>query len=132
MAAIHNSQPPVNEGTGTALTDGDYADLARRWIDSELAAAAKIRRVDSNTGRSLVGRRDHASYEGLAIPYSLPGESHVREWRLRRDHPDMEYKDGKPRERGKYLSPPGRKNMIYFAPGVSAELRSEEHTSELQ
>ena len=122
MAAIHNSQPPVNEGTGTALTDGDYTDLARRWIDSELAAAAKIRRVDSNTGRSLVGRRDHASYEGLAIPYSLPGESHVREWRLRRDHPDMEYKDGKQRERGKYLSPPGRKNMIYFAPGLSPEL----------
>ena len=75
-----------------------------------------------DTGRSLVGRRDHASYEGLAIPYFLPGESRIREWRLRRDHPDIEYKDGKPRERGKYLSPPGRKNMIYFVPGISLDL----------
>jgi P4 family phage/plasmid primase-like protien len=114
--------PPVNEGTGKALADEDYANLARRWIDSELAVAAKIRRVDSNTGRSLVGRRDHAAYDGLAIPYFLPGESRIREWRLRRDHPDIEYKDGKPRERAKYLSPPGRKNMIYFVPGISQDL----------
>ena len=112
----------MNEGTGPALTDADYASLAGRWIDSELAAAAKIRRVDSGTGRSLVGRQDHASYEGLAIPYFLPGESRIREWRLRRDHPEIEYKDGKPRERGKYLSPPGRKNMIYFVPGISLDL----------
>jgi P4 family phage/plasmid primase-like protien len=112
----------VNEGTGKALTDADYASLAGRWIDSELAAAAKIRRVDSGTGCSLVGRQDHASYEGLAIPYFLPGESRIREWRLRRDHPEIEYKDGKPREREKYLSPPGRRNMIYFVPGVSLDL----------
>jgi hypothetical protein len=112
----------VNEGTGPALTDADYASLAGRWIDRELAAAAKIRRVDSGTGRSLVGRQDHASYEGLAIPYFLPGESRIREWRLRRDHPEIEYRDGKPRERGKYLSPPGRKNMIYFVPGISLDL----------
>ena len=39
-----------------------------------------------------------------------------------RDHPDSEYKDGKPRERGKYLSPPGRKNILYFVPGLPAEL----------
>ena len=70
----------------------------------------------------LIGRRDHASYEGLAIPYFLPGESRIREWRLRRDHPDLEYKDGKPKERGKYMSPPGRRNMIYFVPGSSPDL----------
>ena len=116
------SGPPVNESTGSALTDADYASLAGRWIDSELAAAAKIRRVDSGTGRSLVGRQDHASYEGLAIPYFLPGESRIREWRLRRDRPEIEYKDGKPRERAKYLSPPGRRNMIYFVPGISLDL----------
>ena len=122
MHATAKGHPPVNEGTGSALTDADYASLAGRWIDSELAAAAKIRRVDSSTGRSFVGRRDHASYERLAIPYFLPGESHIREWRLRRDHPEIEYKDGKPRERGKYLSPPGRRNMIYFVPGISPDL----------
>ena len=90
MSAIWNGQAPVNEGPGNALTDTDYPNLARRWIDRQLAEAARIRRVDSNAGRLLVGRRDHASYEGLAIPYFLPGESRVREWRLRRDHPDIE------------------------------------------
>src|SRR3989442_1156949 len=121
MGATRNGQP-VNDETGKTLADADYANLAGRWIDRELAEAASIRRVNSDTGRSLVGRRDHASYEGLAIPYFLPGESRIREWRLRRDHPDIEYKDGKPRERGKYLSPPGRKNMIYFVPGISLDL----------
>jgi hypothetical protein len=46
----------------------------------------------------------------------------VREWRLRRDHPDIEYRKGKPKERGKYLSPPGRGNMIYFVPGLTPDL----------
>ena len=107
---------------GSDLTDADYANLARRWIDKQLADAAGIRRVDSNTGGLLMGRRDHGLYDGLAIPYFLPGEVRIREWRLRRDHPDIEYKDDKPKERGKYLSPPGRKNMIYFVPGVAHDL----------
>src|ERR1017187_8433344 len=113
----------MNEEVGGGLTDSDYASLQRRWIDRQLADIAEIRRVDSDTGRLLVGRRDHlGSYEGLAIPCFLPGESRLREWRLRRDHPDIEYKDGKSKERGKYLSPPGRKNMIYFVPGTSHDL----------
>jgi hypothetical protein len=121
MSATRNGQP-MNEEIGNALTDTDYANLARRWIDRQLAEEARIRRVGSDTGRLFMGRRDHGSYEGLAIPYFLPGESRVREWRLRRDHPDIEYKDGQPRERGKYLSPPGRRNMIYFVPGTSQDL----------
>jgi len=112
----------VTEELGSPPTEADYAGLARRWIDRKLADTARIWRVDSDTGRLLVGRRDSASYAGLAIPYFLPGESHIREWRLRRDQPDLEYKDGKQKERGKYLSPPGRKNMIYFVPGLSSEL----------
>src|SRR5215472_15095205 len=39
--------------------------------------------------------------------------------RLRRDQPDLEYDSAsnlKPRQ--KYLSPPGRSNMLYFVPGV--------------
>lgn len=106
----------------TDLTDSDYANLARRWIDRSYADAAGIRRVDSEIGRDLVGRRGHGSYEGLAIPYFLPGELRVREWRLRRDHPDIEYKRGKPKECGKYLSPPGCRNMLYFVRGVSPDL----------
>jgi hypothetical protein len=90
--------------------------------DRSLVNAAGIERVDSEAGKALVGRRDQGSYSGLAIPYSLPGDPHVRERRLRRDHPEIEYKDGKPRERNKYLSPPGGKNMLYFPPAVAPEL----------
>jgi len=113
---------PRLEETGSSLTNADYASLARRWIDNDLADSAGIRRVDSDAGRLIVGRRDHGSYEGLAIPYFLPGESRIREWRLRRDYPDLEYKDGKPKERGKYMSPPGRRNMLYFVPGTTQDL----------
>jgi P4 family phage/plasmid primase-like protien len=112
----------VHDEIGNALTVADYVSLARRWIDKTLADLAGIRRVDSNTGSVLVGRCDQGNYEGQAIPYFLPGELLIREWRLRRDHPDIEYKDGKRKERGKYLSPPGRKNMIYFVPGASQDL----------
>src|ERR1022692_2408659 len=118
MGAKLSSHPPVGGGTGNPLTDADYADLEKRWIDKPLADAAKIRHADSATGRRLVGRRGSGDYAGLAIPYFLPGESHEREWRLHRDHPEIEYKDGKPIERGKYLSPLGRKNVIYFVPGT--------------
>jgi P4 family phage/plasmid primase-like protien len=108
---------------GAVPLDADFASLERRWITRELAIAAGIRRVDSYTGASFVGRRDNGSYAGLLIPYTLPGESRVREWRLRRDHPDIEYgKDGRPKERGKYLSPPGRANMMYFAPDTPTSL----------
>jgi hypothetical protein len=107
---------------GSDLTEDDYRRLAARWIESQLADLAQIRRFDSDSGRDLVGRRDRGNYEGLGIPYFLPGESRIREWRLRRDHPEIEYKDGKPRDCGKYLSPPGRKNMLYFVPGLPAEL----------
>ncbi|MBM3739851.1 MAG: DUF3854 domain-containing protein [Acidobacteria bacterium] len=112
----------MSDEPGTALTDADFANLARRWIDRDTAESARIRRVDSNTGRLLVGRRDHASYEGMALPYFFPGESRVREWRLRRDQPDIEYKDGRPKERAKYMSPPGRSNMGYFVPGISQDV----------
>jgi hypothetical protein len=120
MSVVNTGAPESNSGSG--LTEDDYRKLAARWIESQLADLAQIRRFDSDSGRDLVGRRDRGNYEGLGIPYFLPGESRIREWRLRRDHPDIEYRDGKPRERGKYLSPPGRKNMIHFVPGVPPEL----------
>ncbi len=69
----------MNEQTGNVLTDADYASLARRWIDRQLADDAGIRRVDSNTGHQLMARRDYGSYEGLAIPYYMFGQSYVRE-----------------------------------------------------
>jgi hypothetical protein len=128
MSAPPTVRPRVTENAGNALTEADYANLARRWIDRGLADAAGVRRVNSSAGASFIGRRDNGSYDGLLIPYLLSGESRVREWRLRRDRPDIEYKDGQPRERNKYLSPPGRRNMIYFVPGVSPDLLKDPAT----
>ena len=62
----------------------------------------------------MVGRSGSGNYEGIVIPYVWPGSSCVREHRLRRDHPEME--NGKPK--AKYISPPGRSNMLYFANGT--------------
>jgi predicted P-loop ATPase len=89
-----------------------------------LAEAARLRRVDSLAGAELVGRKS-GDYSGIAIPYSLPGSTEIREYRLRRDHPEMEVdSQGRVKPKQKYLSPPGRGNMLYFAPGTTdAQLR---------
>jgi predicted P-loop ATPase len=101
---------------GSELSLGDFAALEGRWIDRSLAEAAFLRRVDSFTGSQLVGRRG-GDYSGIAIPYFAPGSQQVREYRLRRDHPDLESgPDGALKVRQKYLSPPGRGNMLYLPP----------------
>ena len=112
---------------GSELSVGDFAALEGRWIDRPLAEAAFLRRVDSFTGSQLVGRRG-GDYAGIAIPYFAPASQHVREYRLRRDHPDLESApDGALKIRQKYLSPPGRGNMLYLAPGCDEEeLRDSE------
>jgi hypothetical protein len=104
------------------LTEADYKALAARGIDPATAHAARIRRVPSAEGAQLVGRseRGSKSYAGLVMPYVLIGETKEREFRLRLDQPDLEYrKDGSTRERGKYLSPPGRGSLIYFPLAVT-------------
>jgi hypothetical protein len=89
-----------------------------RWIDPGLGRRVGLRRVDSLTGAEIVGRKG-GDYSGIAIPYFHPGSERVRDYRLRRDHPDMEYDvAGNFKVRQKYLSPPGRSNMLYLPPGV--------------
>jgi hypothetical protein len=88
-----------------------------RWIDRALAIHAGLRRVDSLTGTQMIGRKS-GNYSGIVIPYFYPGSAHVRDYRLRRDRPDLEYDfAGNLRPRQKYLSPPGRSNMVYIVPG---------------
>jgi len=99
---------------GSKLTESDYASLAARWIDRNLADLAQLRRVDSITGAEVIGRKN-GNYSGILIPYFRPDSDQVREFRLRRDQPDLEYDAaGNLRERQKYLSPPGRSNMLYL------------------
>ena len=100
----------VNGLRGRGLVQSDYESLAGRWIDRATADRECLRRIDHIEGREIVGRSGGGLFDGILIPYVLPGENYVREFRLRRDHPDWE--DGKPKQ--KYVSPPGRGNMLYF------------------
>ena len=107
---------------GSDLTAADYSALDARWIDRDLADGAHLRRVDSMTGCEIGGRRG-GNYAGILIPYFLPGSDQVREYRLRRDQADLEYDaSGNLKPRQKYLSPPGRSNMLYVVPGVGPAL----------
>ena len=107
---------------GCELNAADYSALEARWIDRELAERAGLRRVDSLTGGEIVGRRN-GNCAGILIPYFHPGLNRVRDYRLRRDQPDLEYdSSGTLKSRQKYLSPPGRSNMLYLVPGTPQSL----------
>ena len=111
---------------GGSLSDIDLQRLAGSGIDAELAASAFLRRVDTFDGAEIVGRNGKADYAGIVFPYTWPGEGHVREYRLRRDKPDFEQAaDGKLKEVGKYLSPPGRGSMLYFHPDSQEQWLSD-------
>jgi hypothetical protein len=101
------------------LTVQDFAALEARWIDRGLALQAGLRRVDSLTGGEIVGRNG-GNYTGIVIPYFHPGSDQVREYRLRRDHPDLEYDStGNLKSRQKYLSPPGQRVQKRIAAAVA-------------
>jgi hypothetical protein len=103
---------------GSELASQDFADLEMRWIDRRLAIHAGLRRVDSLTGGEIVGRKG-GNHAGIVIPYFHPGSDQVREYRLRRDHPELECDSaGNLKPRQKYLSPPGRSNMLYVVPDI--------------
>ena len=113
------TKQPVIPGSPLSLTD--LEGLSRVGIDADLAERALLRRVDSVTGAQLVGRAGSGDYSGMLFPYFRPGVDAVRDYRLRRDKPDMEYQHGELKPRAKYLSPPGRSNMLYTVPGTPVE-----------
>ena len=105
---------------GTTLNENDLAKLEAAWITAELAGLAQLRRVTSLDGSQLMCRKTSDNCEGVIFPYVWPGESSVREYRLRRDTPDVKYEGEKRKEIGKYLSPAGAPNILYFFPGTPA------------
>jgi len=122
------TDPSAPRVIGSDLTLSDCAGLEARWIDRSLAVEAGLRRVDSLSGAEIVGRKG-GNHAGIVIPYFHPGSDQVREYRLRRDHPDLEYDSaGNLKTRQKYLSPPGRSNMLYVVPGVGPELLRDANT----
>src|SRR5688572_17161713 len=92
----------INEQTMHAmprepLTTTDLNSLQNRFITPELAQEAGIVGVDAQGGAELVGRNGGGDYSGIVFPYYWPGEDNPREYRLRRDHPDLEQQpDGLP------------------------------------
>lgn len=104
------------------LTEADYKMLEYSWIPRQLADEAGIQRVSSVEGAETIGCNQPGNYAGLVFPYIWPGESHVRDHRLRCDHSDIEYKsDGGTREKRKYLGVPGGRNRLYFPCRVKQE-----------
>jgi Domain of unknown function (DUF3854) len=111
---------------GNPITETDAERLAASWITPELAAQALLRRVTALDGAELVGRKT-ADCAGIVFPYIWPGEAAPREYRLRRDVPDVRMEGDKRKESNKYMSAPGRANMFYFFPGTPpAWLRDHE------
>ncbi len=113
---------------GGALTPSDLIKLATSYLTPKIIADTQIRRVGTHEGAELVGRKPKASvnYAGLIFPYFWPGESRPREYRLRRDEPELEAQsDGTAKEKNKYLSPPGKGNLLYFAPATDAALLAD-------
>jgi hypothetical protein len=119
-------QKKIPNGSENKMTEHDYRMLEQSWIPRELANAAGIRRVTSVEGGQIIGRNGSGNYEGLIFPYIWPGETIVRDYRLRRDHPDLEHRpDGSTKEKQKYLSAPGRGNLLYFPCGIDQALLNE-------
>ncbi|MDT7818115.1 MAG: hypothetical protein QOJ42_8031 [Acidobacteriaceae bacterium] len=104
---------------GSPLRPSDLEQLARAGINADLAERALLRRVDSETGGLIVGRNGSGDYAGIAIPYIWPGTNRVREYRLRRDTPEMEWSHGVCKPRGKY---PYRESCIPILTPASTPL----------
>lgn len=104
---------------GTKLGKRDLAWLEKSWIPADLAQRAGLRRLDRATAADILGQKPSVDCAGIGFPYIWPGTAEIREWRVRRDNPEIEVTaEGKKKERRKYLTPPGRGSMLYFSPDV--------------
>src|ERR1039458_10534362 len=114
-----NTAARIVSSFGSDLIEADYQRLEARWITPVLPDDAGIRRVDSLTGREMFGRKT-GDLAGIIIPYVLPGEDRPVEYRLRVDHPELEYRiDGSVRETKKYIQPAGPRQPGLLPAGPS-------------
>jgi hypothetical protein len=119
------SATPIISVFGNDLTGEDYASIETRWIPRGLADEAGLRRVTSLVGQQMFNRK-RGDFAGIIFPYIRPNETYPHEYRLRRDTPDLEAGlDGSTKERNKYISPPGRPNLVYFPPGLTTALLAD-------
>jgi P4 family phage/plasmid primase-like protien len=106
---------------GDPLTAADYAMLERSGITKAAADRALLRRIDSATGAQILGRNGSGDYSGILFTNLWPGENWARDQRVRRDHPEMEFRDGRFKPKGKYLSHGNARNLLYIPPGIRPE-----------
>lgn len=107
---------------GRKLSKRDLATLAESWITPELAAEAQLRRVTRFEAGELLGYDGHKlDLSGIAFPYFWPGHAHVRQWRVRRDHPDLEIRGNQKKPTRKYLASPQAPNQFYLPPGITQD-----------
>src|SRR5690349_983658 len=103
---------------GSELSEAEFADLARRWIDRNSAVAAKLRSLNHFDGKELVGGT-RGDYTGMGIPYFYPGGTDPVTWRLRRYNPEIDARTQRPRQ--KYVAAQQDRNHIYFPVGTHIE-----------
>lgn len=106
------------------LTPRDLESLAGSFIPSDYARRAHTFRVDSPEGARLSGQeaRNGRDFSGIVFPYFWPGEDRPREYRLRRDNPEMERRsDGSMKATFRYVTPIGRSNLFYLLPDEPRE-----------
>ena len=125
----HTSQSALRQTAhqnlfGGPLSTADYDRLEQRWICRDYADSARLRRVTSIDGAEIVGRQGKpGDYAGIIIPYFNPLDGRLRDYRLRRDHPEIELDNhGSRKECQRYLAPPGKGNMLYVPVGADPEL----------
>ena len=97
----------------------DYEQLKREsGIPRGIVDHYGIRRVTDSEAREIVGANGHGNYSGLLFPiWGFDGK--IREYCVRRDHPDLEQKaDGSKATKRKYVYPPGRGNVLMLVPGI--------------
>ena len=101
------------------LRESDYEKFERKGIPRSMVDNQDIFRVDHHEGARMVGKshvaNDWHRYSGIVYPIRWPGDDTILDYVLRRDEPDQEMKpDGEIKETGKYMLPPGARNLAYM------------------
>lgn len=109
---------------GEPFTKRDESMLASHGLTLADAQAAQLRWVTDEEGALIVGQADrrtaYRNFAGILFTYFRDGR--VISHRLRRSNPDIEEQsDGPPKQKNKYLSAPGERGHLYFAPTAMPE-----------
>ena len=114
------------------LNTADIEKYRDKFITDEMLRREGRRRVSDLVANEILNplnnygfRRRHTDLSGIVYiyqPFFLPeSPNNPRQYRIRRDNPELEEKKGEVKEKVKYLSAPGAFNMFYVAQGVKLD-----------